>query len=146
MGTDKGKVTATKDWFQQQFTDQQDYPLQLFEGTQRPSLKTHITEEEVKTATIALQNGHAEGTNGINSELFKNSKHIVSLPLAKIINSPFEHHVPIETLGGTLITLPKPKKSHGPPTNLQPIVLMNSIRTFLSIVTLRHTRNKIDPN
>ena len=30
MGTDKGKAKAIKDWFQQQFTDQQDEPLQLF--------------------------------------------------------------------------------------------------------------------
>ena len=144
MGTDEGKARAIKDWFQQQFTDQQDEPLQPFEGTPRP-LQNPITEEEVKTAIAALQNGRAAGPDGINSELFKHSKHIVSCPLAKIINSSFEHHKTIQTLGeGTLITLPKPKKPPGPPANLRPIALLNSIRKILSIITLRSIRDKID--
>ena len=144
MATDEGKARVIKDWFQQQFTDQQDEPLQPFEGTPRP-LQTPITEEEVKTAITALQNGRAAGPDGINSELFKHSKNIVSRPLAKTINSSFEHHTPIETLGeGTLITLPKPKKPPGPPANLRPIALLNSIRKILSIITLRRIRDKID--
>jgi len=94
------------------------------------SLHTPTTEEEVKTAITALQNGRAAGPDGINSELFKHSKYIVSRPLAKIIHSSFEHHVPIETLS-------KPNKSPCPLTNLRPIVLLNSIRKIMSIITLR---------
>ncbi|XP_038074897.1 probable E3 ubiquitin ligase complex SCF subunit sconB [Patiria miniata] len=116
--------------------DDEDEPLQPFEGTP-PPLQTPITEEEVKTAIT--------GPDGINSELFKHSKNLVSRPLAKTINSSCEHHVIIETLGeGTLITLPKPKKPPGPPANLRPIALLNSIRKILSIITLRRIRDKID--
>ena len=113
MGTDEGKARAIKDWFQQQFTDQQDEPLQPFEGTPRP-LQNPITEEEVKTAIAALQNGRAARPDGINSELFKHSKHIVSCPLAKIINSSFEHHKTIQTLEGTLSQPPadSPAEQH----------------------------------
>jgi len=72
-------------------------------------------------------------------------KNIVSGPLAIIINPSFEHHVPIETLGeGTPTTLPKPKKSTGLPTKPWPIVLLNSIRKSLSIITLRLITDKID--
>jgi len=56
MGTDKRKAKTTKDWFQQPSTDQQDELLQPFEGAQR-TLHIPITEEEVKTAITAFQNG-----------------------------------------------------------------------------------------
>jgi len=111
-----------------------------------PNGHTPITEEEVKTAITALQNSRVADPDDINSE---HSKNIVSRPLAKIINSLFEHHVLIETLGeGTLITLPKPKKSPGPPIKLWLIVLLNSIRKIMSssLYTASETRSTASPD
>ena len=53
--------------------------------------------------------------------------------------------MPIEIPGeGTLITLLKPKKSNDPPSDLRPIVLLNSIRKSMSIIILHRIRDKID--
>ena len=60
-------------------------------------------------------------------------------------NSAFEMHHPIEAVcQGTLTALPKPKKPPGPPANLRPIVLLNSIRKILSTIVLHRIRDKID--
>jgi hypothetical protein len=44
----------------------------------------------------------------------------------------------------TLIALPNPKKPPGPPANLHPIVLLNSIWKILSAVTLHRIIHKIN--
>ncbi|KAL6469074.1 hypothetical protein MHYP_G00225980 [Metynnis hypsauchen] len=143
IGTDKRKVEIIREWFQEQFTDHEDEPLQPFIGDPKP-LDQPITEE-VKKAISALKNGRAAGPDNINSELFKCSKDIVARPLAQIINKSFEVHKPITTLGeGIMITIPKPNKPPGPPANLRPIVLLNSIRKILSIIALHRIRDKVD--
>ncbi|KAL6486765.1 hypothetical protein MHYP_G00061570 [Metynnis hypsauchen] len=144
IGTDKRKVEIIREWFQEQFTDHEDEPLQPFIGNPKP-LDQPITEEKVKKAISALKNGRAAGPDNINSELFKCSKDIVARPLAQIINKSFEVHKPITTLGeGIMITIPKPNKPPGPPANLRPIVLLNSIRKILSIIALHRIRDKVD--
>jgi len=61
--------------------------------TPRPSLsKTPMTTSWEWTKS-------KKEPDDINSELFNHSKSIFSRPLAIIINSSFEHQVPIETLG-----------------------------------------------
>ena len=144
IGTDKGKAEAIKSWFHQQFTDQQDEPLQPFIGEPKP-LQQPVTKAEVEVAITSLQNGRAAGSDEINSELFKHAKYIVSEHITSIINSSFKNNKPIDTLGeGIMITLPKPKKPPGPPANLRPIVLLNSIRKIMSIITLHRIRDKVD--
>ena len=144
IGTDQGKADAIREWFSKQFTDPDDEPLKAFAGNPKP-LQVPITDEEVNKALKALNNGRACGPDGISNELFKYASNAISTPIAHIINSAFEEHLPIDAVGqGTLIALPKPKKPPGPPANLRPIVLLNSIRKILSNVTLYRIRDKID--
>ena len=144
VATDKGKADTISEWFRKQFTDPEGEQLDPFLGDPRP-LEVPIKEDEVKKAITTLKNGCSSGPDGISNELFKYGSDIISPVIAPIINSAFEHHHPIEAVGqGTLIALPKPKKPPGPPANLRPIVLLNSIRKILSTVTLHRIRDKID--
>lgn len=144
VGTDKGKADTISEWFKKQFTDPLDEPIYPFDGDPRP-LEAPIKEAEVSKAIKSLKNGRSSGPDCINNELFKYAGDAIYQPIATIINSAFEQHAPIETVGqGTLIALPKPKKPPGPPANLRPIVLLNSIRKILSTVTLHRIREKID--
>ena len=144
VGTDKGKADTISEWFKTQFTDPSDEPFHPFEGDPRP-LEAPIEEAEIEKAVKSLSNGCSSGPDGITNELFKYAGDIIYQPIASIINTALEQHTPIGALGqGTLIPLPKPKKPPGPPSNLRPIVLLNSIRKILSIVTLNRIREKID--
>ena len=144
VGTDQGKANEIREWFMKQFSDPDDEPLQPFAGDPKP-LHAPIETAEVEKALKALKNGRASGPDGISSELFKYAGDTISKPIAHIINSAFEQQLPIDAVGqGTLIALPKPKKPPGPPANLRPIALLNSIRKTLSNVTLNRIRDKID--
>ena len=144
VATDKGKADTISEWFKKQFTDPGGEQLDPFLGDPRP-LEVPIKEEEVKRAIKTLRNGRSSGPDGISNELFKYGSNAISPVIAPIINSAFEHHHPIKALGqGTLIALPKPKKPPGPPANLRPIVLLNSIRKIMSTITLHRIRDKID--
>ena len=46
--------------------------------------------------------------------------------------------------GGVLIAIQKPGKKKGPPGNLRPITLLNSLRKTLSIVILNRIRPKVE--
>jgi len=144
VATDQGKADTIADWFNMQFTDPNSEHLDPFTGEPGP-LETPIEKEEVEEAIKALRNGRSAGPDGISNELFKYAREIISPSIATIINSVFEQHHSIEAIGqGTLIALPKPKKPPGPPANLRPIVLLNSIRKILSTITLHRIRDKID--
>ncbi|XP_071943833.1 uncharacterized protein [Antedon mediterranea] len=45
---------------------------------------------------------------------------------------------------GTLIALPKPGKEKGPTKNLRPVILLNTIRKCLSLITLDRITSKVD--
>ena len=139
--TDQEKADALQEWFEEQFTDENDEPPYPFTGDPRP-LQAPVKEAEVDKA---ITNGRASGPDGINVELLKYASDIISKPITRIINSVFETHLPIKAVGqGILIALPKTKKPPGPPSNLRPIVLLNSIRKVLSNVTLCRIREKTD--
>ncbi|KAI8483691.1 hypothetical protein Bbelb_386290 [Branchiostoma belcheri] len=97
-------------------------------GTPTPSLLVHNTEGHF----IATDKGKADAIR----EWFL---HQFTDPDGEKLD-PFQ-----EAIGeGTLIALPKPKKPPGPPANLRPITLLNSIRKTLSTVALHRIRDKID--
>ncbi|XP_078682194.1 uncharacterized protein LOC144916745 [Branchiostoma floridae x Branchiostoma belcheri] len=144
IATDKGKADAIREWFLHQFTDPDGEKLDPFQGDPSP-LEVPISEDEVKRAIASLRNGRSAGPDGVSNELFKYGSDITSPVLTSILNYAFEHRHPIEAIGeGTLIALPKPKKPPGPPANLRPITLLNSIRKILSTVALHRIRDKID--
>ena len=145
--TDQGKADIFQEWFKEQFTDPDDEPLHPFTGDPRPlqSIQSPVKEAEVKKALKALNNSHVSGPDGINSELLKYASDVISKPITHIINSVFEKHLPIKAVGqGKLVTLPKPRKPPGPPVNLRPTVLLNSIQKILSNVTSCRIQEKIE--
>ena len=142
-GTDQGKADLTIEWFEKQFTDAEDEPLHAFTGAPR-QLHTPVKAREMEKALKALKNGRASGPDGMNNELFKYASNSIAGPIALIINSAFEPHLPIDAFGqGTPIALQKPKKPPGPPANICPIALLNSVWKIISNVTLCHIRDKI---
>ena len=60
--------------------------------------------------------------------------------IANVLNRVFEAHESLKINSGELIALQKPGKPKGPPKNLRPITLLNTIRKALSIITLHRKR------
>ena len=57
-----------------------------------------------------------------------------------IINKTFENHEDLDINNGILVALPKPGKPKGPPQNLRPVTLLNSIGKVLSTIALTRIR------
>ena len=57
-----------------------------------------------------------------------------------IINKTSENHEDLDINNGILVALPKPGKPKGPPQNLRPVTLLNSIRKVLSTIALTRMR------
>ena len=144
FATNKVKADAICRWFEQRFTDPTVAPLLPFVGPGQP-LKQPITASEVESAMKLLRNGRAPGPDGVSNELLKYAAGILSESFAEIITTIFEQHIVLEALGkGILVALPKPGKPLGPLTSLRPIVLLNSVRKIVSIITLQRIRPKVD--
>lgn len=95
-----------------------------------------ITIKEVKEATSKLNNGRATGPDGISGELLKYGGHQLHKQIADILNQSIEKSIDLELGKGTLIVLQKPGKPPGVMSSLRPIVLLNTIRKTLSLITL----------
>ena len=55
----------------------------------------------------------------------------------------FKNHEELDINSGVLIAIPKPGKPKGPPNNLRPITLPNTLRKVLSLITLDRIRPSI---
>ena len=64
--------------------------------------------------------------------------------ITMIINKTFENHEDLDTNNGILVALPKPGKQKGPPQNLRPVTLLNSIRKVLSTIALTRIRPAVE--
>ena len=64
--------------------------------------------------------------------------------IADIYNEAFEKHENLDINGGVLIAIQKPGKKKGPPNNLRPITLLNSLRKASSIITLNRIRPQVE--
>ena len=64
--------------------------------------------------------------------------------LAEFINKSFQQHQELDFKIATLIPLPKPQKTRNPPANLRPIILLNSTRKLLFLITLERIKPLID--
>ena len=82
----------------------------------------------------SLSNNKAPGEDNINGELLRHGTPLLDKTIAEIYNTAFEKHEDLDISGGVLIATQKPGKKKGPPGNLRPITLLNSLRKALSIV------------
>ncbi|GFR95619.1 retrovirus-related Pol polyprotein LINE-1 [Elysia marginata] len=112
-----------------------------FQGEPKP-LEKPITPEEVRKSFNSLNNNNAPGEDEIHAELLKYGTPLLDQTIVDIFNTTFNKHEKIDINGGVLIAIQKPGKKKGPPNNLRPITLLNSLRKALSVITL----NRIKPD
>ncbi|GFS00036.1 endonuclease-reverse transcriptase [Elysia marginata] len=129
--------------FKSKFRDDNIHDVEPYFGQLR-KLKSPITEKEVRASINNLNNGRAPGSDTISGEFLKFAPHLTDNKIAKILNQTFERHEDLNINEGLLIALPKPGKPKGPPQNLRPITLLNSIRKVLSTIVLNRIRPKIE--
>ena len=117
--------------------------IEAFFGEPR-KLKKPITKEEVRKSINKLNNNRAPGKDGIQGELLKYGPETIDSYIANIINESFEKHEILDINAGEIIPLPKPGKPKGPPKNLRPITLLNTIRKTLSTIVLERIRPYVE--
>ena len=129
--------------FKNKFTDNSEPEIIPFQGESKP-LQVPITADEVRKAFNSLSNNRSPGEDQINAELLKYSTPLLDQIIADIFNEAFEKHENININAGVLIALQKPGKKKGPPNNLRPITLLNTLRKTLSIITLNRIRPEVE--
>ncbi|GFS02732.1 RNA-directed DNA polymerase from mobile element jockey-like [Elysia marginata] len=131
------------DHFKLKFRDDSTEDIQPFDGQPRPLLNC-ITQKEVRDSINKLNNGRAPGTYNICNQYIKYAPPMLDKQIAQILNKTFESHEPLRISDGLLVTLPKPGKAKGPPSNLRPTTLLTSLRKILSTIELSCIRPKIE--
>ncbi|GFO30550.1 LINE-1 reverse transcriptase homolog [Plakobranchus ocellatus] len=126
--------------FQSKFRDEDYEDIEPFKGEPRPLSKI-ITSNEVRECINKLNNGRAPGKDNICNEYLKHALPVIDEQIANIFNKTFESHEHLGINEGLLITIPKPK---GPPSNLRPITLLNSVRKVLSSIALNRIRPRVE--
>ena len=125
--------------FKSKFEDEKVEEITPFEGEPKP-LKNPITPEEVRKSFNSLSNNKAPGEDQIHAELLKYGTPLLDQTITDIFNTTFSKHENLDINTGVLIAIQKPGKKKGPPNNLRPITLLNSLRKALSIITLNRIR------
>ena len=131
------------DFFKEKFQNKDLASIASFQGIPR-KLNKPFTSEEVRKSLESLKNNRAPGGDEISGELLKYGTPLLHKSIANILNRVFEEHETININSGELIAIPKPGKPKGPPKNLRPITLLNTIRKALSIITLHRIRPNIE--
>jgi len=103
-----------------------------------------ISLNSQQTHLVQLKNGKAAGKDGIPGELLKYAAPHLCTPIADIMNQGFEEGEQVNLGEGILICLQKPNKPKGACSSLRPIVLLNTIRKAISIVTLNRISDKVN--
>ena len=99
------------------------------------------TAIKVQIAAKALKNGRATGPDNISSELIKYADKTVFQRYA----DTFETRTTITSVGKENITpFQKPKKPHGPVSNIRPLTLSKCSRKLLFMITLKRIQSKLD--
>ena len=126
-------------FFKDKFQNKDLPNITSFQGPSK-KLNKPITPEEVRKSLESLKNNRVPGKDEISGELLKYGTPTLHGSIANVLNRVFEEHESLKINSGELIALQKPGKSKGPPKNLRPITLLNTIRKALSIITLHRIR------
>ena len=137
------KLNIVTNFFESKFQNPNKPFIEAFFGEPR-KLKKPITKEEVRKSINKLNNNRAPGKDGIQGELLKYGPETIDSYIANIINESFEKHEILDINAGEIIPLPKPGKPKGPPKNLRPITLLNTIRKTLSTIVLERIRPHVE--
>ena len=132
---------AVKEHFRTIFCDQA-LATTMLERSEMP-LNRSITTEEVSKAANRLNNGRASGPDGIPAELLKYGTQSLHGNIATLFNN-YAKDQRIQLGDGILVPLPKPGKKRGPPANLRPVTLLNTLRKLLSLIVLTRIKPAVD--
>ncbi|GFR64481.1 very-long-chain enoyl-CoA reductase [Elysia marginata] len=136
-------LTIVAEYFKSKFQNVSIENIDAFQGPPK-ALDKPITAGEVGKSLDRLKNSRASGQDGISAELLKYGTKALDEQLAIIFNDTFEKHQDPNINVGELIAIPKPGKPKGPPKNLRPITLLNTIRKALSIITLHRIGPQVE--
>ncbi|GFS25652.1 methyltransferase-like protein 4 [Elysia marginata] len=131
------------DHFENKLRDESLTDINPFQGKPR-LLNKPISQAELRKSLNRLKYNKAAGDDQINSELLKYAPPLLDKTMADTLNKAFETHTDLNINKGVLIAIQKPGKPKGPPGNLRPITLLNTIRKALSLITLDRIRPKVE--
>ncbi|GFS10669.1 LINE-1 retrotransposable element ORF2 protein [Elysia marginata] len=117
--------------------------IDAFQGPPK-ALDKPITAGEVRKSLDRLKNNRASGQDGTSAELLKYGTKALDEQLAILFNDTFDKHQDPNINVEELTAIPKPGKPKGPPKDLRPITLLNTIRKALSIITLHRIRPQVE--
>eukprot|EP00117_Sycon_ciliatum_P001455 scpid104349/ scgid7113/ len=143
VGNAAESVDIIKGHFCKQFSVPGGEILEPFVGEPRP-LQRPITTEELQQSITRLNNNRSSGPDGVAAELLKYAGPMLIGNLTDCLNRMFEHHSPLDLGSGIVIPLQKPNKKRGPPANLRPIVLLDSVRKAVSLLALRRIQPAVN--
>ena len=132
-------------YFKDKFVDRDQDVIPPFQGAAKPQ-RNKITAEEVRKSFNSSRNNKAPVEDNINGELLKQGTPLLDKTIADIYNTASEKHEDLDINEGVLTAIQKPGKKKGPPGNLRPITMLNSLRKALSIVTLNRIRLQVEEN
>ena len=138
------QYTIVKQHFQKQFYDASKINIQRFIGNPK-FLNTRITIEEIKNVLKNSNNNKAAGSNEMQMELIKCSPDCILIKICSNLNSIMENHVnEINLEHSILLPIQKPNKEKGPPKNLRPLNLLNTMGNILSMITMKRIKSKVE--
>ncbi|GFR59984.1 LINE-1 element ORF2 [Elysia marginata] len=136
-------LNLTASFFKEKFQSGTATEIEAFTGSPR-KLHQPITKEEVKKSFDNLNNNRAPGEDGIYAGLLKYGTQELNEQIAKILKQTFERHENLDIYARELIAISKPGKPKGPPKNLRPITLLNTIRKALFKIVLERIRLHVE--
>lgn len=136
------KADMVSEHFASKFNTGQD-KLEPFITDPAP-LNQPISPNEVESVVKKLKNNRACGHDNVPNEFFKHSPPSLHTFVAQIFNRAFETNQDPALGFGILIPLPKPKKPIGIMSSLRPIILLDTMRKILSLITLERARPAFD--
>ena len=131
------QYTIVKQHFQRQLHDASKINIRRFIGNPK-HLNNRITIEEIKNVLNSSNNNKTADSDEIQMELIKYSTEYILIEICNNLNKILENHVNEINLGHSIL-LPnqKPNKEKGPPKNIRPLNLLNTIRKILSMITMK---------
>ena len=131
------------DFFKEKFLKREMDDLEPFTESPR-KLNNEITVKEVHQSLTRLNNNRAAGADEITGELLKYGADELSPWISNIFNNIFKMHKPLDINNGDMVTLPKPGKTKGPTKHLRPVMLLDTIRKSISLITLERIRPRVE--